>query len=77
MKLSSKLLLGLLAIFFGFMPITDPHIIGKIKWVMGGAIDMELLDWFDMFMHGIPLVLGLIVVVLEIRILLFSDNTEK
>ena len=32
----------------------EPHIVGKIRWVMGGAKGMEMMDWFDLLMHGAP-----------------------
>lgn len=34
----------------------EPHLFGKIKWIMGGAKGMELLDWWDTIMHGVPLI---------------------
>lgn len=42
------------ALTLGLAPHEDPHIIGKIKWVAGGANGMELLDWVDLFVHGVP-----------------------
>jgi hypothetical protein len=39
----------------GLAPFTpEPHIIGKIRWVIGGAIGMQPMDWFDLFFHGLP-----------------------
>ena len=32
----------------------EPHVWGKLRWVMGGAIGMQPLDWFDLFFHGLP-----------------------
>jgi len=32
----------------------EPHIVGKIKWIMGGAVGMSSMDWFDTFFHGLP-----------------------
>ncbi len=32
----------------------EPHIVGKIRWVAGGAKGMTALDWFDLVMHGAP-----------------------
>jgi len=32
----------------------EPHIIGKLRWVAGGAVDMGLVDWGDLAMHGAP-----------------------
>jgi len=41
----------------------EPHIWGKIRWIMGGAIGMKGIDWFDFFLHGGPwfLLIGLII----------------
>jgi hypothetical protein len=35
----------------------EPHIWGKIKWIVGGARGMQLIDWGDFVMHAIPWVL--------------------
>ena len=48
----------------GLAPFGDPHILGKIKWVRGGAIGMKPMDWFDLFLHGLPWVYLLIVLIL-------------
>lgn len=32
----------------------EPHIIGKIRWVLGGAHGMQLIDWGDLLLHGAP-----------------------
>ena len=47
----------------GLMPFGEPHIIGKIKWIMGGAKGMELLDWWDTIMHGVPLIAFVVLLV--------------
>jgi hypothetical protein len=36
--------------------IPEPHIWGKIKWIVGGAKGMAFMDWFDFIMHGAPFV---------------------
>ena len=35
----------------------EPHILGKIRWVAGGAVGMQPVDWFDLLQHGLPWVL--------------------
>lgn len=35
----------------------EPHVLGKLRWVAGGAIGMKPLDWFDLVWHGLPFVL--------------------
>jgi hypothetical protein len=32
----------------------EPHILGKLKWIFGGAEGMKFMDWFDVFLHGSP-----------------------
>ena len=34
--------------------VPEPHIWGKLKWIAGGGIGMKLMDYFDLFYHGIP-----------------------
>lgn len=53
--IKQRLLLALVAsLTLGLSPHNEPHIIGKIRWVAGGAKGMELLDWGDLLMHGLP-----------------------
>ena len=41
----------------GLAPFTEePHLIGKIRWVAGGAVGMAPIDWFDLVLHGAPIV---------------------
>ena len=53
---SEKLLVPLLAsLTLGLAPFTpEPHVVGKIRWVMGGAVGMTAMDWGDLAMHGAP-----------------------
>lgn len=37
--------------------VPEPHLIGKLRWVLGGAHGMKLIDWFDLLMHGLPWIL--------------------
>ncbi len=64
---STTLILALLLLFLGVSPISEPHIVGKVQWLMGGAVGMKFIDWFDLFLHGGSL---LISVVLLLRILI-------
>ena len=32
----------------------EPHLVGKLRWVAGGAAGMGAADWFDLAMHGAP-----------------------
>ncbi|ULC59081.1 hypothetical protein MBM09_14345 [Flaviramulus sp. BrNp1-15] len=48
----------LLCLTLGLAPFfPEPHIWGKIKWILGGAKGMQLMDWFDVLLHGFPWVL--------------------
>ena len=32
----------------------EPHIVGKIRWIAGGAVGMGPMDWFDVALLGTP-----------------------
>ncbi len=34
--------------------VPEPHIVGKLQWLAGGAVGMGAMDWFDLAMHGAP-----------------------
>ncbi|MGY6522721.1 MAG: hypothetical protein ACXIUD_13390 [Mongoliitalea sp.] len=45
----------ILTLTLGLAPfVPEPHIFGKVRWILGGAKGMEFLDWFDFVFHGIP-----------------------
>ncbi|RKN78355.1 hypothetical protein [Ulvibacterium marinum] len=47
-----------LCLTLGLAPyFPEPHILGKIKWLLGGGIGMRAMDWFDVLLHGFPFVL--------------------
>lgn len=61
-----KLLL-LLSLTLGLAPFTpEPHIWGKIKWIAGGAVGMQPIDWFDTVLHGVPWVLLMIALISKV-----------
>jgi hypothetical protein len=48
----------------GLAPFSpEPHVWEKLQWVFSGAQGMELIDWFDLVMHGTPWVMLLISIV--------------
>ena len=48
----------LLSLTLGLAPfVPEPHLFGKIRWIAGGAVGMETLDWFDFFYHALPWIL--------------------
>jgi hypothetical protein len=51
-------LIGLLCLTLGLAPFfPEPHLWGKLKWVIGGAVGMNAMDWFDLVFHGFPFLL--------------------
>ena len=72
--ISNQLILVALLAFLGLAPIGDPHLIGKVNWVAGGAVGMKPMDWFDFVMHGGSL---LISVILILRIIYISVLKSK
>jgi hypothetical protein len=55
MKKSNILIALLASLTLGLAPFSpEPHLFGKIHWVLGGANGMKLMDWFDLIMHGAP-----------------------
>ncbi len=44
-----------LCLTLGLAPFfPEPHILGKLRWVMGGAYGMTTMDYFDLGLHGLP-----------------------
>ena len=58
-KIRSKLIFALLAsLTLGLAPfMQESHLVGKIRWVLGGADGMKLMDYLDLVMHGAPWVI--------------------
>ncbi len=52
----SRLPVALMAsLTLGLAPFApEPHVVGKLRWVAGGAVGMGPMDWFDLAMHGAP-----------------------
>ncbi|MDF9798805.1 hypothetical protein OKW21_004068 [Catalinimonas alkaloidigena] len=43
------------AFTLGLAPfVPEPHIVGKISWLLGGAEGMQAMDYFDLLLHGAP-----------------------
>lgn len=54
-KLSSLYIPILLCLTLGLAPFTpEPHIVGKIRWVLGDAHGMQVMDYVDLLFHGFP-----------------------
>lgn len=58
----------------GLAPWSPPHIFGKVKWLWGGAVGMQSMDWFDLVLHGSPWVLLIGAIVWEGKKKLFPVN---
>jgi len=54
--LKSKLFTPLLlSLTLGLEPFTpEPHLMGKIRWVIGGGLGVYAMDVFDLVLHGAP-----------------------
>jgi hypothetical protein len=66
---------ALLVLTLGLAPYRpEPHIVGKIRWVLGGAVGMQPMDWFDLALHGLPWLLLLFVLV---RLLVHSIARKR
>ena len=59
--LIASLTLGLAPFF------PEPHLWGKLKWVLGGANGMQLTDWFDFIKHGFPWVMLIRILVIKLK----------
>lgn len=61
----------LLCLTLGLAPyVPEPHLLGKIRWLSGGAVGMQAQDYFDVLLHGFPFVL-------LIRLLIVKVFTKK
>ena len=57
----------LLCLTLGLAPyFPEPHILGKVKWILGGATGMKPMDWFDVVLHGFPFVLLIRILVIKV-----------
>lgn len=68
----------LASLTLGLAPFNPPHIVGKIKWILGGNAlhpekGLQPQDWFDVFVHGTPWFLLILSIVLN----LLSKSTDK
>lgn len=48
-------LIILACVTLGLAPfVPEPHIVGKVRWILGGGRGMQLIDWWDTLQHGAP-----------------------
>lgn len=58
----------LICFTLGFAPFfPEPHVWGKVKWVAGGAVGMQLMDWLDFLFHGFSWILLLRLVIITAK----------
>jgi hypothetical protein len=50
----------------------EPHIYGKLKWMLGGAEGMTIMDWFDLLLKGLLFVL--LIRLIYINVALYSKK---
>jgi hypothetical protein len=74
-KLLSPLIVSLTLGLAPFAP--EPHIVGKLRWVLGGAVGMTSTDWFDLAMHGAPWVWLLVTLGLVVRQRVLSPRASS
>jgi len=66
--LNNLSLWAMVSLTLGLAPfLPQPHVAGKIRWVLGGAGGMTGMDWFDLLLHLTPWLLLLRILVLRIR----------
>ena len=66
--LNKPLPILLLCLTLGLAPFTpEPHVIGKLRWVLGGADGMKAIDYFDLLLHGLPWLLLVRLIVVKIK----------
>ena len=55
-----------LCLTLGLAPFSPPHIVEKLQMLVKGKL-VKPIDWFDMFMHGVPWLVLIIKAVLSAR----------
>jgi|TARA_B110000971_G_scaffold186950_1_gene195986 hypothetical protein len=65
----------------GLAPFSLPYILGKIQWILGGNAfssesGMQGQNWFDVLLHGLPWILLLISILLDIFGLLKKKDSQ-
>ena len=55
-NIKEKLIFALVAsLTLGLAPFyPEPHLYGKIRWMLGGGVGMSALDYLDALFHGLP-----------------------
>jgi len=54
-RLNNWFFVLLLCASLGLAPFKpEPHIVADLRWVLGGAVGMKAINWFDLLLHGFP-----------------------
>ena len=70
-------LVAVACLTLGLAPfVPEPHIWGKLKWIIGGANGMQSMDWFDTLFHGLPWLLLLRLLFLKVLSLVQSKSQK-
>jgi hypothetical protein len=68
----------LLCFTLGLAPfVPEPHILGKLKWILGGAVGMQPLDWWDTLLHGLPWLLLARLGIVRLWVAIKAGKAEK
>jgi len=68
-KVSNQQLLLVIAVALtlGLAPFfPEPHLLGKVRWLIGGADGMQSKDYFDLAMHGAPWIYLIVILIKKI-----------
>jgi len=61
----------------GLAPFSpEPHILGKLRWILGGGVGMEPMDWFDTMLHSSPFI-WLIIVFVKVTLKKIRANKQS
>lgn len=64
-----------LSLTLGLAPfVPEPHLFGKVRWIMGGAKGMQLIDWWDLIMHGAPVILLIRLIIIALKKQILSNK---
>lgn len=57
--------------------VPEPHICGKVKWIVGGAVGMGAIDWVDTMFHGLPWLLLIRLIIVKLIALKSAGQSEN
>lgn len=45
----------------------EPHVLGKLRWVLGGGTGMQAMDYFDLMLHSFPFLLLIRILIITLK----------